>query len=116
MIYLIIIFILFAISEVLKHQFDTSIFKNLKGNKWWDLRAAELKYHNMNWFIYRLIIPFGDAWHLSKALLVGTIMWALCPYTYIVDISLYFLFVFILYFLFFEGTRMLLLLKNFTWQ
>jgi hypothetical protein len=113
--YLIIIAILWSFHDsVKKDQFQSSIFKRFEGSNFWDIQTAEFKYHNLSIFLYPYVM-IGDAWHLSKTLILCTIFAAFYfgvgPYEG--NIFVHYLFSFGLYAIFFEGSRMIFMGENY---
>jgi len=110
-----ILFAIFlSINHVLKaDEFDGTKLKKFKGSKFWDIRVAEKKYHDMHLFKYLLVICFADAYHLSNTLAIatpiGAIIYASFYPGFIIDSYLpwwgAFIALWVFFFIAFEATR-----------
>jgi hypothetical protein len=113
MIYIILIAIFKAFSDCLKvDQFDNSIFSKFKGSKFWDIRVAEKKYHTWNIFMYSLVC-ISDAWHLSNTIMLSSAFIGIYYGWQTFSIGTHLIGCFVVYAIFFEFTRFILMSKNY---
>jgi len=62
-----------AIDDSIKpDQFDYTIFKKWKGNKWLDLRIAYVNQYKIPKLLYPILIHFADAWHFCNSIIISS--------------------------------------------